>query len=49
MTQNQSVLKVVKIHQRAKFQAIPSMRFPGYDQKPQIWPVSLSQSSAKIR
>ena len=49
MTQNQSVLKVVKTYQHAKFQAIPSMRSPGYAQKPQIWPVSLSQNSAKIR
>ena len=48
LTQNQSVLKVFKIHQHAKFQAIPSVRSPWYD-KPQIWPVSLSQNSAKIR
>ena len=48
LTQNQSVLKVFKIHQHAKFQAIPSMRSPWYD-KPQIWPVSLSQNSANIR
>ena len=47
LTQNQSVLKVFKIRQHAKFQAIPSMRSP-YD-KPQIWPVSLSQNSTKIR
>ena len=48
LNQNQSVLKVFKIHQHAKFQAIPFMRSPWYD-KPQIWPVSLSQNSAKIR
>ena len=46
---NESVLKVVKIHQRAKFQVISSMRSPGNARKPQIWPVSLSQNSAKIR
>ena len=48
MTQNSSVLEMVKIHQHAKFQAISSMRSPGNVQKPQIWPVSLSQNSAKI-
>ena len=48
MTMNYSVLKVVKLHLFAKFQAIPSMRSPGNDRKPQIWPVSLSQNSAKI-
>ena len=48
MTMNDSVLKEVKIHQYAKFQAIPSMRSPGNARKPQIWPVSLSQNSTKI-
>ena len=48
VTQNLSVLKVVKIHQHAKFQAIPSMRSPGNAWKPKIWPVSLSQNTAKI-
>ena len=38
-----------EIHQRAKFQAISSIRSPGNARKPQIWPVSLSQNSAKIR
>ena len=33
---NLSVLKGVKIHQRAKFQAISSMRSPGNARKPQI-------------
>ena len=42
-------LKVVKIHQHVKFQAIPSMCSPQNARKPQIWPVSLSQNSAKIR
>ena len=45
---NWSVLKVVKIHQYAKFQAILSMHSPRNARKPQIWPVSLSQNSAKI-
>ena len=49
MTMNYSVLKEVKIHQYEKFQAIPSMRSPGNARKPQIWPVSLSQNSAKIK
>ena len=49
VTPNQSGLKVVKIHQHAKFQAIPSMLSAGYARKPQIRPVSLSQNSAKIR
>ena len=49
VTQNQSVLKVVKIHQRAKFQDISSMCSPGNTRNPQIWPVSLSQNSAQIR
>ena len=48
MAINKSFLKVVKIHQHAKFQAIPSMRSPGNARKPQIWPVSLRQNSAKI-
>ena len=48
MTMNNSVLKHVKIHQYAKFQAIPSMRSPGNARNPQIWPISLSQNSAKI-
>ena len=39
---------MVKIHQRAKFQAISSMRSQGNARKPQIWPVSLCQNSAKI-
>ena len=49
VTLNDTVLKVVKIHQHAKFQAIASMCSPRYAWKPQIWPVSLSQNSAKIR
>ena len=40
---------MVKIHQRAKFQAISSMRSLGNTRKPQILPVSLSPKSAKIR
>ena len=35
-------------HQRAKLQAISSMRSPENARKPQIWPVSLSQNSAKL-
>ena len=49
MTQNWLVLKVVKIHQYPKFQAIPSMCSPGNTRKPKIWSVSLSQNCAKIR
>ena len=49
MTKIYSVLEVDRIHQHAKFQAIPSMRSPGNARKPQIWPVSLSQNSTKIR
>ena len=49
MTINFSVLKVVKIHQHAKFQAIPTMCSPGNARKPPIWPISLSQSDAKRR
>ena len=48
VTLNDTVLKVVKIHQHAKFQAIASMCSPGNARKPQIWSVSLSQNSAKI-
>ena len=40
---------MVKIHQHTQFQVIPSMRSPGNAWKPQIWPVSLSQNSVKIR
>ena len=40
---------MVKIHHRARFQAIFSMRLLRNARKPQIWPVSLSQNSAKIR
>ena len=40
---------MVKIHQHAKFQNISSMRSPENARKPQIWSVSLSQNSAKIR
>ena len=43
------LLKVTRIQQHAKFQTIPSMRSPGNARKHQIWPVSLSQNSAKIR
>ena len=39
---------MVKIHQLAKFQAISAIRSPGNARKPQIWPISLSQNSAKI-
>ena len=42
-------MKVLKIHQHVKFQAIPSMRSPDNAQKPQISPVSLSQNSTKIK
>ena len=49
MTQNLSILKVVKIHQHAKFQVISFMRSLGNARKPQIWAFSLSQNSAKIR
>ena len=41
--------KVVRIHQHAKLQAIPSMRSPGNARKPHIWPISLNQSRAKRR
>ena len=44
----QSVLKRVRTQQHTIFQAISSMRSPGNARKPQIWPVSLSQNSAKI-
>ena len=44
MTLNYSVLKVVKIHQHEKFQAIPFVRSPGNARKPQIWPALLSQN-----
>ena len=49
MTKIEWVLKVVRIHQHAKFQDIPSMRFLGNTRNPQIWLVSLSQSDAKRR
>ena len=32
-------MKVVRIYQHIKFQAIPSMCSPENDQTPQIWPV----------
>ena len=38
---------MVKIHQRAKFQAISSMRSLGNTRKPQIWPVSLSPTDQR--
>ena len=44
-----SVLKMLTIHQHAKYQAISSMRSPGNAWKPQILPISLSHNSAKIR
>ena len=47
MTMKYSDLKEVKIHQYAKSHAIPSKRSPGNARKPQIWPVSLIQNSAK--
>ena len=34
MTINLTVLKMVKIHQHVKFQAIPSMRSPANARKP---------------
>ena len=40
---------MVRINQHAKFQAISSIGFPENAWKPQIWPVSLSQNSTKIR
>ena len=40
---------MVRIHQHAKFQAIPSMHSLGNARKRQIWPISLSQNSTKIR
>ena len=49
VTINWSILKVVKIHQHTKFQPISSTRSPGNARKPQIWPISLSQSDAKRR
>ena len=49
VTQNYILLKVVKIHQPAKFQVISFLLSPGNARKPQIWPVSLSQNSAKIK
>ena len=44
----QLVLKVITIHQHKKFQAISSMGPLANAQKPQIWPLSLSQNSAII-
>ena len=44
-----SVLKEVRIHQHAKFQAITWISSTGNARKPQIWPISLSQKSAKKR
>ena len=40
---------MVKIHQLAKFQPIPSMRSTENFLNPQIWPATLSQNNAKIR
>ena len=39
---------VVKIHQHANSQAVPSMLCLANARKPQFWPVSLSKNSAKI-
>ena len=45
MTKIRSVLKVIRVHQHAKFQAILRMRSPENDQKPQIWPTWFIQKS----
>ena len=42
------VLEVDRIHQRSKFQAIPPLRCQQNARKPQIWPVIMSQNSAKM-
>ena len=44
-----SVLKVVRIHWHAQFQAIPSMRSPGNARNTQLWNVSLNQIEPKLR
>ena len=42
------MLEVVRIQQHTIFQTISSRRSPRNARKPQIWPVSLSQNSAKM-
>ena len=42
------ILNVVRIHQHATFQAIPSKCSQGNAWKTQVWPVSLSQSGIKM-
>ena len=49
MTVIWSVLKVIRIHQHAKFQAIPPMCSPENARNPQLWLVSLTQNAAEMR
>ena len=49
MTIIESVLKVVRTHQHAKFQGNSSMCSPGNARNPQILHVTRSQNSTKIR
>ena len=49
MTEINSVMKVVRIHQHTKFHIIPSMSSQENAHKPQIWPISRSQNAAQIR
>ena len=49
VTKIESVLKVVRIHQQDKFEAIPPLRSQEIARKLQIWSVSLSQIAAKMR
>ena len=49
MTKIQSILKVVRIHQHAKFDVIPPLCSQESARKSQIWPVSQSQNATKMR
>ena len=49
MTKMYAVANAVRIHVHVKFQAIPPMHSDENRQKPQIWPLSLSQNDAKMR
>ena len=48
MTKIKSVLEMVRIHQHAKFKAIPHMRTQETAQKAYISPVSLGQNTSKM-
>ena len=48
MTKILSVLKIVRIHQRVKYQTISSRCSPENVQKSQIWPVLLCQNVPKL-